>query len=89
MDTIKYRTKGTCSSEMNFEIENDRIVSLKVTGGCSGNLQGISSIVRNKTIDEVIEAFEGICCGMKSTSCPDQIAQALKSYRASKDASCN
>lgn len=89
MDTIKYRTKGTCSSEMNFEIENGRIVSLKVIGGCSGNLQGISSIIRNKTIDEVIEAFDGIRCGIRPTSCPDQIAQALKAYRTSKDESCN
>lgn len=66
---------------MEFEIEGDIIQSAKVQGGCSGNLQGICSILRNKTIDEVITAFEGIHCGMKQTSCPDQMAQALKEYR--------
>lgn len=80
METFVYKTKGTCSREMEFVVEDDRIVSLKVIGGCDGNLKGISSICRNKTADEVIEAFEGIKCGMKNTSCPDQIAQALKQH---------
>lgn len=79
-----YQPKGVCSKLMEFEIENDRIKSLKVTGGCSGNLRGISSILREKSVDEVIEAFDGIQCGVRPTSCPDQIAQALKQYRAQR-----
>ena len=59
------------------------IKSLKVTGGCNGNLKGICSILRNKTVDEVIEAFEGINCGPRPTSCPDQIACGLKKYKES------
>lgn len=82
MEKFVYHPKGTCSRLMEFEIENEKIVSLNVTGGCSGNLEGISSIVRGKTLDEVINAFEGITCGPKSTSCPDQIAKALKQYKA-------
>lgn len=78
METIVYQPKGVCSSKMVFELENNIIKHVEITGGCSGNLQGICSILRNKTIEEVIEAFEGIKCGMKPTSCPDQIAKALK-----------
>lgn len=78
METIVFQPKGVCSSKMVFEIEGNVILRVDITGGCSGNLQGICSILRNKTIEEVIEAFEGIKCGMKSTSCPDQIAKALK-----------
>lgn len=76
-----YQPKGVCSQRMEFEIEGDIIQSVNVEGGCSGNLQGICSILRNKTIDEVIAAFEGIHCGFKKTSCPDQMARALKDYR--------
>lgn len=82
MEKFVYQPKGTCSKLMEFEIEENIIHSLKVTGGCNGNLQGISSIVRGKTIDEVISAFEGIHCGPRSTSCPDQIATALKQFKA-------
>ena len=82
MEKFTYACKGTCSKLLEFEIEGNVIKSLKVTGGCNGNLKGISSILREKTLDEVIEAFEGIQCGPRSTSCPDQIAQALKQYKA-------
>lgn len=81
METFVYQPKGTCSSKMEFEIEGEVIRSIKVTGGCSGNLQGICSILKNKTMDEVITAFSGIRCGLKPTSCPDQIAVALKEYQ--------
>lgn len=81
MEKFTYQPKGVCSRLYEFEIEGNIIKSLKVTGGCNGNLNGISSILRNKTLDEVIEAFEGINCGMRPTSCPDQIACALKSYK--------
>lgn len=82
MEKFVYQPKGTCSKLMEFEMEGNIIKSLKVTGGCNGNLKGISSILREKSVDEVIDAFDGIHCGPRSTSCPDQIAQALKQYKA-------
>lgn len=82
MEKFNYQPKGTCSKLFEFEMEGNIIKSLKVTGGCNGNLKGISSILREKTVDEVIEAFDGIHCGPRSTSCPDQIAQALKQYKS-------
>ena len=83
---FNYRPRGTCSQFFEFKIENNIIKSLRVTGGCSGNLQGISSLVRGMDIDHVIERFEGIHCGFKPTSCPDQIAQALKKFKAEQGA---
>lgn len=82
MEKFVYQPKGTCSKLMEFEMEGDKIVSLKVTGGCNGNLQGIASILKGKSVDEVITAFEGIHCGPRPTSCPDQIATALKEYKS-------
>lgn len=76
-----YIPKGVCSRQFTFEIEDGKIISLEVIGGCNGNLKGISSIVKGMDIDKVIEAFDGISCGPKPTSCPDQIAQALKAYK--------
>lgn len=75
---ITYRPKGVCSQLMQLEIEDGIIVSLKVTGGCSGNLQGISKLVAGMKVEDAISRLEGIRCGFKPTSCPDQIAQALK-----------
>lgn len=77
-----YRPKGVCSQLMEIETEGDIVKSVKVTGGCSGNLQGISSLVSGMSIDETISRLEGIKCGWKSTSCPDQLAQALKQIKA-------
>ena len=76
-----YKTKGTCSQVMNFEVENDTIKNVEIIGGCEGNLKGITNIIKNKTISEVIEAFDGVTCGKRGTSCPDQIAFALKQYK--------
>lgn len=81
MEVFTYQPKGVCSSRMTFTMEKDVIRSVEITGGCSGNLQGICNILKNKAIDEVLEAFAGVRCGIKPTSCPDQIAQALKEYR--------
>lgn len=81
MEKFIYQTKGVCSREMHFEIEGDVVKSLEVIGGCAGNLMGISRIIQNKSIDEVVEAFKGVRCGTKDTSCPDQIAKALLQYR--------
>ena len=75
-----YKTKGVCSREFIFDIENDTVKSLKVVGGCNGNLQGISRLLEGMKIEEVIKRIEGLTCGTKQTSCPDQIADALKAY---------
>ncbi len=72
-----YNTKGVCSSTITFEIENDIITSVQFVGGCNGNLKGISALVVGRPVDEVIACLEGIRCGFKSTSCPDQLAKAL------------
>ncbi|MBE5866838.1 MAG: TIGR03905 family TSCPD domain-containing protein [Lachnospiraceae bacterium] len=76
---MRYQTKGTCSSAIDIEIVDGVIESVKFTGGCNGNLQGISALVKGKTPEEVIKSLKGIRCGMKNTSCPDQLAQALES----------
>jgi len=76
--TITYTPRGVCSRKIVVELEDGVIRSLKVAGGCSGNLQGIGALLPGMTAQEAIRRLEGIRCGMKSTSCPDQIAQALK-----------
>lgn len=82
---IKYRTQGTCSSQIDIVLdENDIVKSVKYTGGCNGNLQGISKLVAGKPAKEVIELLSGIRCGFKPTSCPDQLAQALKQATGGK-----
>ena len=82
METYTYRPKGDCSQQMEISIEDDRIVNLNVIGGCSGNLQGISKLVVGMPVDEVIARLEGIRCGWKDTSCPDQLSKALKAMKA-------
>ena len=76
-----YKTKGTCSREITFEVENGKVKNVQFMGGCNGNLKGIAALVEGCDIDEVIARVEGIHCGMKSTSCPDQLAQALKAAK--------
>lgn len=76
--TVTYRPKGVCSQNFVIDVEDGKIQSLEVTGGCSGNLQGLSALLRGMDVEEAIARLEGIRCGIKSTSCPDQIAQALK-----------
>ena len=73
-----YQTRGTCSRQINFEIEDGKVVSVEFIGGCNGNLKGISSLVKGMPVDEVIARLEGTTCGMKPTSCPAQLATALK-----------
>lgn len=79
-----YKTSGVCSSEITFDIEEETKVvkSLHFEGGCSGNAGGISRLVVGMPIDEVIQKLEGITCGYKTTSCPDQLAIALKKWRS-------
>ena len=76
-----YMTKGTCSREIDIEVEDGIIKSVLFHGGCDGNLKGISQLVAGMKADDVISLFEGIKCGRKDTSCPDQLAIALKSMR--------
>lgn len=77
-----YKTQGTCSKQIDVELDGDIIKSVKFYGGCNGNLQGISRIVVGKTVDEVAEALEGVKCGFKQTSCPDQLVKALREAQA-------
>lgn len=80
--TLVYKTKGTCSREITVTVEGDVIESVSFFGGCNGNLQGISALVKGRRIDEVIPTLEGIKCGFKNTSCPDQLAKALAAIKA-------
>ena len=79
--TINYRPRGVCSQQMQIEVEDGVNRSFQVLGGCSGNLQGISRLVEGMSVDEAIRRLDGIRCGFKPTSCPDQLAQALKQYK--------
>ena len=74
-----YKTKGTCSSQINIELKDGVIDSVQFTGGCHGNLQGISALVKGMRPEDAISRLKGIRCGFKNTSCPDQLAQALES----------
>lgn len=76
--TYKYKTKGTCSVWIDIETDGDVINSVRFHGGCDGNLKGISSMVKGMKAQDVINKLEGIRCGFKPTSCPDQLAKALK-----------
>jgi len=76
-----YRPQGVCSTQMEFEVENDIVESMVVTGGCNGNLKGIGNLIKGMKIDDVISALKGTTCGFKKTSCPDQIARALEAYK--------
>ncbi len=78
MKTIVYKTRGTCSREITITLEGDTVESVSFLGGCHGNLQGISALVKGRKVEEVIKTLEGINCGGKGTSCPDQLAKALK-----------
>lgn len=75
---IDYRPQGVCSKRMELELEDGVVKHLHITGGCQGNLQGLAKLVEGMPVDSVIERLEGISCGFKHTSCPDQLALALK-----------
>ena len=79
--TIQYTPKGVCSRKMTVDVEAGVIKSVRIEGGCSGNLQGISRLVEGMTVEEAVRRMEGIRCGWKDTSCPDQLAKALKTYQ--------
>lgn len=75
---MQYQPKGVCSQMIQFDIEDNKVKNVGFTGGCNGNLQGISRLIEGMDVDEAISRIEGIHCGFKKTSCPDQLAQALK-----------
>lgn len=81
---MKYKTSGTCSSMIDIETNGDIIESVAFTGGCNGNLQGISALVKGMKIEDAIAKLKGIKCGFKNTSCPDQLARALEEITATK-----
>ena len=78
----EYKTKGTCSRAIQFEVENDVIKSCRFVGGCMGNTQGVARLVEGMRVDDAINKLAGIDCGGRGTSCPDQLAQALTQYKA-------
>ena len=75
---FEYKTSGTCSRKITLDIENDILRSVEFEGGCNGNLKGISSLCSGMKIDDIIEKTKGIKCGFKQTSCPDQLAKAIR-----------
>jgi uncharacterized protein (TIGR03905 family) len=78
---IQYQPQGVCAKLIDLEIEDDKIVSTQFFGGCDGNAKGICSLIKNMPVDEVIERLQGITCGAKTTSCPDQLAKCLIQYQ--------
>lgn len=81
----EYKTKGVCSSKINYDVIDGKVRNVNFTGGCNGNLQGISKLVEGMSVDEVIEKLKGTKCGFKATSCPDQLAQALEKRNESNE----
>ncbi|MBO5295097.1 MAG: TIGR03905 family TSCPD domain-containing protein [Clostridia bacterium] len=82
MTKFTYQTKGVCSRAIDVEIEDGVIQSVQFHGGCAGNTQGVAALIRGMTVTEAISRLSGIRCGFKSTSCPDQLSQALRAYLA-------
>ncbi|WP_297237228.1 TIGR03905 family TSCPD domain-containing protein [uncultured Faecalicoccus sp.] len=78
--TFIYQPHGVCSREFHFEIEEGIVQSFEAIGGCNGNLKGIGRLLKGQPVSDVIQRLEGVTCGFKETSCPDQIASALKEY---------
>ena len=84
MEHYSYKTRGVCARVIDIEIDGDTLTSVRFQGGCSGNTQGVASLVTGMKIDDVIARLSGIRCGFKGTSCPDQLATALREYLAQK-----
>ena len=80
MDRFTYTTRGVCARAIDIAIENGIIIEVRYHGGCSGNTQGVAALVKGLSVTEAIERLSGIRCGLKSTSCPDQLAKALSAY---------
>ena len=80
-EVIQYQTSGTCCQMMQIAVQDGKIIDADFFGGCNGNLKGIKSLIKNMKIDDVIEKLQGITCGGKNTSCPDQLAKCLIEYK--------
>lgn len=80
-----YRTKGVCSRTISFDIKDGRVTDVRFDGGCNGNTQGISRLIEGMPVEEAIARMEGITCGFRGTSCPDQLAKALKEATAAQE----
>ena len=81
MEHIEYIPHSVCSRKIEIDVEENKIVKVKFTGGCAGNTQGVARLLEGMTVDEAISRLEGIRCGFKPTSCPDQVAEALKANK--------
>lgn len=79
---MQYKTQGVCSREISFDVVDNKLTNVHFVGGCSGNTQGLGRLVEGMNIDEVISRTEGINCGFRPTSCPDQLAKALRQYKS-------
>ena len=79
-----YKTRGVCSREIHFDVKDNKVVNVQYVGGCSGNTQGVARLLEGMDIDYAIRRIESIHCGPRPTSCPDQLAQALKQYKAAQ-----
>ena len=84
MEKLEYRTHGTCSRQVNVEVDGDVITSCAFVGGCSGKTQGVAALVVGMKVDDAIKKLKGIKCGFKPTSCPDQLALALEKISQNK-----
>ena len=82
MSSFTYITKGVCARKIDVEIDDGIITSVKFIGGCAGNTQGVAALVKGMSVDEAISRLSGIRCGFKPTSCPDQLATALKEHKS-------
>ena len=82
MNNFTYTPSGVCSRRIDIEMDGDTIVKVTFTGGCSGNTRGVAALIAGMNIDEAISRIEGIHCGPRPTSCPDQLSKALKAYKA-------
>lgn len=80
-----YNTTGTCCKQFGIEVKDNKLVNLEFVGGCNGNLQGICALVKGMDIDEIIGKIEGIRCGSRATSCPDQLSKALRQIKAREE----
>ena len=80
---MRYKTSGVCSSGIDFEVVDNKVTNVKFIGGCSGNTQGVAALIEGMDTDEAIRRIEGIKCGFRPTSCPDQLSKALRQYKES------
>ena len=78
---MRYKTKGVCSQEITFDVQDNKLTNVQFVGGCAGNTQGVARLVEGMEVDEAIRRLHGIQCGPRPTSCPDQLARALKQFK--------